>query len=238
MRYSTIEFLLLSQVGALFINYLADVLPETRSFSRPKWWPLNGKSLQAYFSTPRVLIVQFVFVLLAIWLQKISIPGWSPHILLFIMLYFGLVMIIDIEHRAILHPISLVGAVIFLAFRTGADGFINSLVGGAAGFGILLFIYWLGNHLVQWMAKRKGAALEDSALGFGDVILAGVIGLLLGWPGVVAGLFLGMLLAGIYSAIHILWQLVRGNYQAFTSIPLGPFVFLGAFAAILLRAYA
>ena len=238
MRLTLVNFLFLSQIGAFLINYLADVLPETGSLSRPIWWPLNRKSLIKYFSIARIQIVQIAFLWLSFWLWNNPVLVWNLLSLLIIVLYFGLVIIIDIEHRAILHPLSIAGVIIFIIIKSGGNGYVNSIIGGLAGFAILFSIYLLGNQLAQWMAKRRDEDLNDDAMGFGDVILAGVIGILLGWPGVVAGLFLGLFAAGIYSAIHILWQLVRGKYQVFSSIPLGPFISLGALAAILLNAYA
>ena len=37
---------------------------------------------------------------------------------------------------------------------------------------------------------------EDVALGFGDVHLSGILGLLLGWPGITGGLFVAIILGG------------------------------------------
>jgi leader peptidase (prepilin peptidase)/N-methyltransferase len=59
-------------------------------------------------------------------------------------------------------------------------------------------------------------------------MLAGVIGLLVGWPGVWLALFAGIMLAGFFSAAFISTRMIRGRYTPFTPIPYGPFMVLGA----------
>lgn len=85
---------------------------------------------------------------------------------------------------------------------------------------------------MRWLSHRRGDITDDEAIGFGDVNLSGVIGLMLGWPGIMAGLFLTIIIAGIVSLIYLVLQLVTRRYQAFMAIPYGPF--LVASAVILL----
>ncbi len=87
---------------------------------------------------------------------------------------------------------------------------------GLAGFAVLLAIA---------LASPRG-------MGMGDVKLAGVIGLglgALGWGEVVVGLFAGFLLGGI-AAIALLATGARSRRDA---IPFGPYLALGAIAALL-----
>ncbi len=233
-----ILILTLSLASGILINYLADVMPVTRKLSRADWWPVSADSLKMYLSRRRVQLVLAAALGLGYWIWGNDVPGWSWPSLLLLFGYFGLVIVIDIEHRAILHPVSAVGAVLLGYFGLALHGSINTLLGGLLGFGFLFMIYWVGSLFAKWLAKQRGEELEDGAMGFGDVILAGIIGLLLGWPGVISGLILGIFLAGIYSGLHILWKLIKREYQAFASIPLGPFLALGAIATILLGAYA
>ena len=70
-------------------------------------------------------------------------------------------------------------------------------------------------------------------MGFGDVKLAGVLGLYLGylgWPHVFAGTFAAFLLGGLWS-IGLL-ALRRGTLKS--AIPFGPFMLAGAAAAMVL----
>jgi leader peptidase (prepilin peptidase)/N-methyltransferase len=144
------------------------------------------------------------------------------------LVYFGVVAVIDLEHRLILHPVSIAGAVLGLVFGWIYRGFPVTITGGAAGFGFMLIFYFLGDLFVRFLARQRGEEIEEVALGFGDVNLSGVIGLLLGWPGVVAGLFLAILIGGVVSGFFLLIQMARKKYQAFQALPYGPFIVLSA----------
>ena len=74
---------------------------------------------------------------------------------------------------------------------------------------------------------------SPAALGLGDVKLIGVLGLLLGWQGwrdVLAGTFLGFLLAAL-AAVFLLATRRAGRRD---TVPFGPFLLLGALVALLL----
>jgi leader peptidase (prepilin peptidase)/N-methyltransferase len=82
----------------------------------------------------------------------------------------------------------------------------------------------LGLFLVQTLVYPAG-------LGWGDVKLAGILGLYLGWLGLtalVAGLFLGYLLAGAAGLALI----ATGRATRKTQLPFGPFLLAGTLAAI------
>lgn len=145
-----------------------------------------------------------------------------------ILVYFLLVTVIDVEHRLVLHPVSLVGALFLGSIGLWRHGLISTMAGGVAGFALMLALYFLGDWLGRLMAKMRGENWEETALGFGDVNLAGVIGLLAGWPGVVAALFVGMLAAGLFSAAYLLRMLIGRKYLPFSSIPYAPFLCFGA----------
>lgn len=147
--------------------------------------------------------------------------------------YFGLVAVIDLEHRLVLHPVSLAGAGLGLVVGWLLHGFLPTLLGGVAGFAIMLGLYALGGVFAKWMAKRRGEPIEEVALGFGDVNLAGVCGLMLGWPGITAGLVIGILLGGGVSLAIILGQLAAKKYKPFTAIPYAPFIILGTIILLL-----
>ena len=114
--------------------------------------------------------------------------------------YFVVVVVIDVEHRLILHPTSIVGALIALGIGLWLQGIRPTLLGGLGGFGIMLLLYYLGVLFSKYRARRmRAAGMEtdtEEALGWGDVILAGILGLVLGWPIIWFGLLLGILLGG------------------------------------------
>ncbi len=95
--------------------------------------------------------------------------------------------------------------------------FVRALIGMVAGFGfyfLLAFIYPAG-------------------MGFGDVKLAGVLGMVLAWYGwaeLLVGGFAGFLLGGVIGILLILSR--RGDRK--TMIPFGPYMMLGTWLAIVL----
>lgn len=181
-----------------------------------------------------------------LWLDpEPRLPFWLNCL---IWLYFGLVIVIDMEHRLILHITSLAGLLLGLVVGIQLHGLQATLWGGAAGFVFMLGMFWLGNLFVRLVNRRKqrrqasdaaekpgditgelpvdspeSEEIED-ALGFGDVNLAGVIGLFLGWPGITAGLILAILLGGAVSLLYLVVAILSRRYQAFAAIPYGPFL--------------
>jgi prepilin signal peptidase PulO-like enzyme (type II secretory pathway) len=155
------------------------------------------------------------------------IAFWTSVVAGFI---FLLIVIIDLEHRLILHMVSIPSALI-LGFINGfflQRTVLQILMGGIVGMAIFLVFYLLGGMFAGWMRRRQGQDVDEIALGFGDVMLSGVIGFALGWPGILVALFLGILAAGEFSLVYILYLVVMGRYRAFTPIPYGPFLVLGA----------
>jgi len=76
------------------------------------------------------------------------------------------------------------------------------------------------------------AVIVPGGMGFGDVKLAGVLGLYLGWLGwteLAVGAFTGFLFGGLVGLILIL----TGRAGRKSHLPFGPFMLLGAFSAIL-----
>ncbi len=59
-------------------------------------------------------------------------------------------------------------------------------------------------------------------------MLSGLIGLVVGWPRIVVALFVGIVVAGIFSLVFILVMLIRRRYTPLQALPYGPFLILGA----------
>jgi leader peptidase (prepilin peptidase)/N-methyltransferase len=150
--------------------------------------------------------------------------------------YFAVVVVIDMEHRLILRPTSVFGALLALGLGWWLHGLTATLLGGAAGFGIMSLFYYLGALFTRIRARRLEAAGlradDEEALGGGDVTLAAILGLLLGWPLIWFGLLLGVLLGGIVGLIIVVVSLVQGRYgrkALMLFMPYGPAFVLSAF---------
>jgi leader peptidase (prepilin peptidase)/N-methyltransferase len=157
-----------------------------------------------------------------IWLKP---PGKINFFLAYVLLaYLGVVFVIDLEHRLIMHPVSIAGALLGLVVGFSANGLVPTLLGGAFGFGSMLLLYFLGEAFTRYMSKRRGEPIDEVALGYGDVNLCGVTGLLLGWPVILAGILFTIFAGGIGSLLVIAYMLIRKRYNAFTPIPYAPFL--------------
>lgn len=220
------------------VNYLADTLPRTRSFSMPvcsvceeafPWhytlWPRSCQACGEKRSL-RIWIVLILGVVtaLGLWYFPPARLGFGGGLLWSV--YFGLVVVTDIEYHLILHPVSLAGAVLGAGFGVALHGWLPTLLGGAAGFGMMLGLYYLGKLFLKLLIHIRGEETDEVPLGFGDVNLAGVIGLLLGWPGITIGLLLAVIIGGVVSGFYLLMSLVLRRYRAYTALPYGPFLAL------------
>jgi prepilin signal peptidase PulO-like enzyme (type II secretory pathway) len=244
----TVLIALLGWVAGALVNYLADVLPLRRKLSAPfclrceeqlnffnyLLWPRRCPSCGKNRGW-RSWVVELTAISVALWLWATPTTrlGFFPGLLLLI--YFGVVVVIDIEYRLILHPVSLVGGLLGFIYGVRLHGISMTLLGGAVGFGMMLLLYFGGTVFMRILAKRRGQELDEEALGFGDVNLSGILGLLLGWPGIIAGLTLTILFGGAVSLIFLLLAIIRKRYRAFTAIPYGPFLIAGAFFLLYLR---
>lgn len=226
----------------MLVNYLSDTLPACRSLRRPfclacgaaqspgnyLLWPRRcpacgrGRGLRTW-------LVELAAIAFTVWLWQ-NPPGYLNFpVLVVLSIYFGVIVVIDMEHRLILHPVSLAGLALGLGIGTWMHGLKDALLGGVAGFAIMLFFYYFGIFLVRLMARIRGEEVEDpEALGFGDVNLSGILGLVLGWPGILMGLGLAICLGGAVSLLYLLAMLLLRRYRWNMAIPYGPFLIASA----------
>ena len=164
------------------------------------------------------LLMAFLFT--AAWVRF----GWSPNLLLLASLdsFFVLIALIDYKYRLILNVLIFPALAATLGFAVlttwlapfAAPGMFRlpaMLVGGAFGLAIFWFAAWI----------RPGT------LGFGDVKLAALIGLVLGFPYAVCALLIGVLAGGVAVIVLVLTR--QADLQA--RIPYAPFLCLGAVSA-------
>lgn len=254
--------IVLGWLAGLFINYVSDVLPLTRRFSQPvcsecqtpyAWTDyllLRPCRNCGKWRSLRTWLVQILttFAFAYFWLHPSRALGMPLGMI--VLIYFGIITVIDLEHRLILHPTSIVGAILGLIVGVSLHTRINgslwigirqSLLGGLFGFGLMFLLYQFGALVARFRARRMQAAGqaddEEEALGGGDVYLAAVLGLMLGWPFIWDAILLGVLLGGLISFLFIAALVLRRRYSSealMTFIPYGPYFIIGAFYKLFL----
>lgn len=148
--------------------------------------------------------------------------------------------VIDVRHHLlpnrIVFPSYAIAGVLLLAAAGFADG--TTRPGGSSSFMSMLNLgipRVLAGAAVLWLFYFVLRAVYPPGMGFGDVKLAGVLGMylgFLGWGHVFAGTFLAFLLGGLWSIVILAAR--RGTLKS--SIPFGPFMLAGTAAAMLLPA--
>ncbi|MDK1031288.1 MAG: prepilin peptidase [Planctomycetia bacterium] len=129
--------------------------------------------------------------------------------------------------------IAIVACFVFPVVQTMAPGFfeegfwgqrfnavLGSTIGLLAGGGIT----WMTRILGRWAFKRE-------AMGFGDVLLMGMIGAVLGWEGAV----LTFMIAPFFGLVYALAVLIRGKEH---EVPYGPFLSIAAVVVMLIQSRA
>jgi leader peptidase (prepilin peptidase) / N-methyltransferase len=244
--------LILGWFAGLFINYAADVLPLTRRFSQPACLhcgkPLAWADYLLLRACPscgerrtlRTWLVQILTTAAFVYFWMFPSKALGIPLGMIVLVYFGVITVIDLEHRLILHPTSLFGAVLGLIVGTSIHSRIDdrgillgmgmSLLGGLFGFGVMFLLYQFGTLVARFRARKMKAAGQqeddEEALGGGDVYLAGVLGLMLGWNFIVSALAWGVIFGGIVSLLFLIALVVRRRYSSealLTFIPYGPF---------------
>jgi len=256
MNFDLLFPILLGWFAGLFVNYVSDVLPVTRRFSQPTCPNCQSAfSLLDYLTlhacrncgtkrSLRTWIVQIVSIASFIYFWLFPPFGLGLSLSLIVLTYFGVIIVIDLEHRLILHPTSIFGAILGLivgVYTQGrSKGFINgltmSLLGGVVGFVIMFVIYKFGEIVARYRARKMRTAGQseddEEAFGSADVILTGVLGLMLGWPNIILGIIYGTLAGGLFGILALVGHLFQRRYREnalMAFIPYGPSLVLGAF---------
>ena len=249
MRAMEIGIALLGLVCALLVNLLADNLPQRRLMQapccracenprEPDIWlavvSLLGRkdncSQCGARRSRRDVLVELSLVIIALWLYgRDPAPGtfWPGLVVATI---FTLIVVIDIEHRLILHVVSVPAGILILIMNSldPSRGFLKSLAGGGAGFVLVFGMYLLGNLFGRYIAKVRKQEGDEVAFGFGDVMLGTMLGLTVGWSAILLALIFAIFAGGIFSLLYMLVMTIRDRYSAFQPIPYGPFLIFGA----------
>jgi leader peptidase (prepilin peptidase)/N-methyltransferase len=237
-------FVLLGMVVASFLNVCCDRLPAGQSLVYPpSHCPacqrrLSAKDLIPVFSylwlrgrcrycrapiPRRVLWVEIVTPVLfglAYWRYGLSI---ELAIVLFYICLFIVILVIDLEHGLILNKIvypalalALLISIFFSIFLPQIE-IVPEIKQAAIGGGIGLVLF-----LLVVLISRGG-------MGWGDVKLAALIGLVTGFPLIFVALLMGIILGGLV-AVLLLTLKIKKRKEA---IPFGSFLSLATIATLL-----
>jgi leader peptidase (prepilin peptidase)/N-methyltransferase len=215
-----------------FLNWASDYLPRFASSSAvpsiestsrpvPALWHLLTSSTSRRspirlqkLSWLGVAVELFAALLFAYLWERFG-PSWKLLLLAFNCSFFLLVAIIDFRYRLVLNVMVYPAMLVALLPRLmlPGNGAVTALAGGAIGLALFSLT----------------ALLRPGGLGGGDVKLATLIGLILGFPNVLWALALGILAGGIAAILLLLTH--RGGLES--HIPYAPFLCLGAIVALL-----
>ncbi len=242
----TVVFALLGTAIGSFLNVCTDRLPAGKSVVHT---PSHCDACQHPLS-PKDLVPVFSYL----WLRRrcrycqAHIPQrifWveigSGFLLAFLYWYYGLsvefaviafycylfivLMVIDLEHKLILNKITYPAAAVALIISVLIPSIgstdvslpwseiANGAIGGATG---LVFL------LIPALIYRGG-------MGWGDVKMAALIGLVTGFPLVFVALLMGVILGGLVAGILLLLKIKKRK----EAIPFGPFLSLATIATLL-----
>jgi leader peptidase (prepilin peptidase)/N-methyltransferase len=239
---SFLPAIMLGLAAGFLVDYLADILPTRSKWGSPicthcgsarNWKDFfvlaacrncqKPRSLRTLFT----LAVEMVISCLLWVFPPLRLGYWFG---LLLVAFLSVVFIIDVEHHLILHPVSLFGALLGFVTGTISHRFLSTLLGGLAGFLLMMILYWLGVLFSRLRAQKQGLPVgAEEALGFGDVTISGVLGLMMGFSNVFYGLMTGILLAGVFSLFLIVGLLIAKKFKTGELyIPYGPFLILGA----------
>jgi len=251
----TVVFTLLGVAVGSFLNVCIDRLPAGRSLVYPpsqcdacrhrllpkdlipvaSYLWLRGRCRYCQARIPRrVLLVEVlagVFFFLAFWRFGLSAEF---AITAFYGCLFLVIMFIDWEHQLILNKVTYPAAVVALVILAvdslpgvGLLGnlrfipessilsvsILNGIIGGALGFAFFLIVL----------------LISPRGMGAGDVKLAGLIGLVVGFPLVVVALLIGIFVGGLVAVMLLLLK-KKGRKDV---IPYGTFLALGPMVTLL-----
>lgn len=187
------------------------------------WLRLRGRSRCCDEPIPlRYPLVELVTAVAFAVVAGFGRPGWAIPALLYLAAISIALAVIDLDHKrlpdAIVLPSYPVAAVLLGAaalVQGEPHRLLRAAICGAAS--------WL-LYFVLLMINPRG-------MGFGDVKLAGVLGLYLGWYGygqAVVGLFGAFLIGGVVG----IGLMAAGRAGRKTAIPFGPFMLVGAWVGL------
>ena len=165
-----------------------------------------------YFLVESISLINFLILYLIFGISLTTL------LLIILSIVFLIIFFIDLKHYII--PNSLTHSMMILGFIKSFDpnlnpifpNFLNSLIGGLLGYGII----WSIIYFYRQLKKKEG-------MGLGDAKLFAVIGFWFGWVSIPFVIFLSSIIA----LLSVLPDLLRSSKKLSSQIPFGPFIILG-----------
>ena len=140
------------------------------------------------------------------------------RLLIILSLSFIIIFFIDLKHFII--PNEITFSMMALGFIKSFDpnlnslfpNYINSLIGGLLGFGII----WSIIYFYKQVRKKEG-------MGLGDAKLFAVIGFWFGWIAIPFIIFLSSVIA----LLSVVPSLLKNSKSMSSQIPFGPYIIIG-----------
>ncbi len=166
------------------------------------WWGLVGREFFRLVEVPGIRIIQPLF-----WLA--------------IGLILAVVVLVDWFYGVIPDWCIWLGGILTIGYRgllwwQGIMRFEDVVHTLMAAVGAWMFFYFLYR-----LTNKRG-------MGLGDVYLAPVLGLILGWPRVL----IGLMMAFILGAVAGIFLMIFGGKNLKSTLPFGPFMVAGSFLAL------
>jgi prepilin signal peptidase PulO-like enzyme (type II secretory pathway) len=232
-------FIMLGTVVAVFLNICIDRLPGNASIFSPR--------LLCASCNHRLTIKDIIPIFSYIWLRgncrycQATIPrriiwveagtgalfgyiywhyGLSVELAInsFYCCLFIILMVIDLEHKLILNKVTYpaIGIALIINVFSFEPGIVHAAIGGGIGLGLFLLI----------------ALISRGGMGWGDVKMAALIGLITGYPLVFVAIVLAIIFGGLVAIAMLLFK-KKGRKEG---MPFGPFLSLGVMTTLLFGA--
>lgn len=154
-----------------------------------------------------------------------------------------LITIIDLEYQLVLY-IVILPALLVAALLNGLfpeqlpDGvertFGEYLIGAVMGGGVFFLMFLGGGVFGDLISALRGRSLTEVPFGFGDVMLATLCGLMIGWRAMVFAMFITVFVGALGAITYMGIRLVRsGRYTLYTALPYGPYIVFGTVVMML-----
>ena len=168
--------------------------------------------------SPQYVFVEFLSILFFTFIYFLYGITLTTLLLIILSLSFIIIFFIDLKHFII--PNEITFSMMVLGFIKSFDpnlnslfpNYINSLIGGLLGYGII----WSIIYFYKQLRKKEG-------MGLGDAKLFAVIGVWFGWLAIPFIIFLSSIIA-LFSLGP---SLIKNSKTMSSKIPFGPYIIIG-----------